>query len=680
MLRLEAAPVQRVLKSPILAQVAAWYVLILVPTIVFKWLFIRGSESDHAKPLQSWTVVALGSDPRPVQRLVRLFFVFRPDILEVLFLVIAAFVVGCLALRIRLGYLMAGTLLVCVLVGGADNLASSQVGTLLTTELIAISWHWGKDNPDVIRQFLTPHAILSPRKLAVLSVAVSWVWALGRLSQPTSPSRLARLAQGTCTATMLSLVGTALLTTGPIVPQLNPHAPDPSEGRLGGFWSSTIISLRGREAADPREIRVPTYASLQSDYWGLVYPGGRPPTPDYLVPPASLDLKPRHIVIIELETAPRKYYPLVDNPDFPTFYELSKHALISDRHYTTAPYTTDAIYSILSGTYARAGKGLSQFGRFTSDGIAAVMRKHGYTTTYVDSYPIDWHGGNANRRALEDLGFQTFVEPSRADASSYEERVQREKASFDAATEAILAADRQGTKAMVFVSSIIGHFPWKSKAADEGRSGREKLAQLGQLIDGLTGSLLQSLDAHGLRNDLVLVVTGDHGLRYEAEFASVNEQMEIGGPAFNVPFILYAPGIFASAVRLPYATSHIDIAPTLLALSGIPTDGLLLQGENMLDQRVSHRLSFLMNRDLTPVDGFYWEHQYFTIDHLTGTTASRSVEWSKQEPAGRPPRIDGKAWSDHEIGASVAHGYEIANETGAYFLHRKALDSAVVQR
>ncbi len=110
------------------------------------------------------------------------------------------------------------------------------------------------------------------------------------------------------------------------------------------------------------------------------------------------------------------------------------------------------------------------------------------------------------------------------------------------------------------------------------------------MFDELMGEFLQSLKDHGLDDQVLIVVTGDHGFRMRTEFESVGLQAEHGDVAFNVPFLLYGPGLFEKQIRLPYVTSHVDIAPTLLALSGIQDDSWLHHGTHMLDQRLSERV------------------------------------------------------------------------------------------
>ncbi len=114
----------------------------------------------------------------------------------------------------------------------------------------------------------------------------------------------------------------------------------------------------------------------------------------------------------------------------------------------------------------------------------------------------------------------------------------------------------------------MGHFPWRVPEGQEHLSGAEKLLNLARTLDGLIGEMLAGVRESGLEDQTIVAVTGDHGLRYHAEFESVGQQVAHDDPAFVVPFVMQAPGWFDAPVRIPWSTSHVDVAPTLLELLG----------------------------------------------------------------------------------------------------------------
>ena len=85
---------------PDFGQLARWYFALLVPTLAFKWLYVRGIV-DAAGANQSWVEVALGKERGLLRRAGTLFLTLRPDVIEIALVVAAFYGVGALLLRIR---------------------------------------------------------------------------------------------------------------------------------------------------------------------------------------------------------------------------------------------------------------------------------------------------------------------------------------------------------------------------------------------------------------------------------------------------------------------------------------------------------------------------------------------------------------------------------------------------
>jgi hypothetical protein len=222
------------------------------------------------------------------------------------------------------------------------------------------------------------------------------------------------------------------------------------------------------------------------------------------------------------------------------------------------------------------------------------------------------------------------------------------------------------------LATTIGHYPWAAAPGAEGRSDEGKLYGLARLFDELFGEFLESLNKHGLGDQVLIVVTGDHGFRMRTEFESVGLKAEHGDVAFNVPFLLYGPGLFEKQIRLPYVTSHVDIAPTLLALTGIQNDSWLHHGTNMLDQRLRDRATFMMNTNLSPVSGFRWHGCHYTLNDLTRKVDVRGGSSTVDSEPAEASRCDLTAILS---GEAVRSTLEAANRQFqmalAYFQQRK---------
>ena len=96
------------------------------------------------------------------------------------------------------------------------------------------------------------------------------------------------------------------------------------------------------------------------------------------------------------------------------------------------------------------------------------------------------------------------------------------------------------------------------------------------MIDDACGRVLKTLDQQGFTDETIILFTSDHG-----EFLGNHGLLHKGPPPYcdlsRVSFLMAGPGIpeGASTAEL---SSHLDLMPTLLDLSGIAPQGLKLDG------------------------------------------------------------------------------------------------------
>jgi Sulfatase len=666
----------RALPWPTLAKLGLWYLLLLLPTLYFKYSYLRSLAEEGVL-----AAVATGSVVQSAARYVTL---FDTDLVEVLALVAVLYIIGHLVLRINVDVLVGASVLICMLVSAGNWLSFQVIGSLLNADNLEIALSWLKEHPETVTSDRAGKLLLLSTGGLVL-LTVLWTTACflairGGVSERSAPT-IARLTLGM--TIVLALVAAAGATYRAMHPRLR-------EGTSRGYWSSTITSLRGAEHWAPLELALPRESVIESDYRDIVYASSTVPTsgpaaePNVRIPPKRR--LPRHIVFISLETAARKYYPLLDNPELPTFARMATRGIASDYHLSTNPATTWAIYSMLTGTYPRRGRSLLDYGDFDSDGLASVLGRNGYETTFLDSYKIDWQSGfhrDHNSRMVKDLGFMSIEDITKDSAQHmsgdpFDVAVARERRSLARALDRIDDARRDHAHAFVFIATILGHFPWAAPAAAKDHAGAAKLAVIGRTLDTLLGEFLEGVEQRGLSDSIIVVVTGDHGLRAKGEFGSLGETMRFGTISFNVPFVLYAPGLLDRGVRLTHVTSHVDIAPTLYDLVGISTDSLLLHGSSMLDPSVERRTTFMLNNSLRPVDGYYRDGWLYIYNAFTGEARAERAPGGMARPASQE-RSPG-ALPLPELTSTVAETLDraagIFDTTSAFFLQRRARNSA----
>ena len=80
------------------------------------------------------------------------------------------------------------------------------------------------------------------------------------------------------------------------------------------------------------------------------------------------------------------------------------------------------------------------------------------------------------------------------------------------------------------------------------------------------GQLLKTLDKLGVADNTLVVLMGDHGeLMYRHGVFFDHHGLYDGN--LHVPLIMRGPGVTPG--RIPHMTGHVDIAPTLLDLTGV---------------------------------------------------------------------------------------------------------------
>ncbi|MFH2035428.1 MAG: sulfatase-like hydrolase/transferase [Candidatus Zixiibacteriota bacterium] len=87
--------------------------------------------------------------------------------------------------------------------------------------------------------------------------------------------------------------------------------------------------------------------------------------------------------------------------------------------------------------------------------------------------------------------------------------------------------------------------------------------------DFLIGQILDSLSAHGLMNNTVIIVTGDHGEEFY-EMGFYGHTSSFSRCQTQVPLIMYLPGVEPRTID--YMTSHHDLVPTTLTMLGYTSD------------------------------------------------------------------------------------------------------------
>jgi len=635
---------------------AGWYIALLVPTLIFKYTYLTAVSGNLSTQL---TLLAGSGTSLPVWWL-HVGRIVPADFLDVFWLLAALWLIGRVVLRIPVAALACGSVLTILVVGGAHMIAVREVGATLTLDNVRITRDWIAEHPGLVQQFLTA------RRLAWLLAALTW--AATPVLFAAACRRLHARHPGTSRAVSMAMM--LVLSYALVFGAAAAFGSSRAVVRRG-FWTSIVSSALSRDASNSRRASIPSESKLLAAYERVAFPRGQAEA-SYVVDIPLSRRVPRHVVMFTLETAPLQYYPLSDDPQLPAFHAMGAHALVTTEHYASAPVTNLAMYSLVTGTYPPPGSPTIRY-RFKTDGLADVLSRHGYETTFIESYDLHWNGP-VDEGLLRDLGFPRIRDAlqlaGRRQTEWDDYRIALETKSFDEALQHVVGAAGRSRKAFVCVQTNLGHYDWLHPPGRLGASAPDRLAYTARVLDTLFDGFLKGLAENGLADDVLILVIGDHGLRFKMEFESLAAPVRYGDLVFNVPLIAYAPALFPSQVRLAFPTSHIDIAPTILDLLGIPRQGNLYLGTNMLDRRLADRIVFLPSASFTglyPADSFRWRDQIYSLHRIVDQVTVQSAHESAFAGLAERPDLP---FSEGDVKRIVRDAKAVFEDTAAYFRRR----------
>jgi arylsulfatase A-like enzyme len=110
------------------------------------------------------------------------------------------------------------------------------------------------------------------------------------------------------------------------------------------------------------------------------------------------------------------------------------------------------------------------------------------------------------------------------------------------------------------------------------------------------GRLFQAVRRAGLENDTIIVVTGDHGQAFGYPHNSWFQGKSVYEEDVHVPLMIWSPRSYRSASRSQTIGSHVDLAPTIAELAGLPAASDW-QGRSLFDTTRASRAYFYVAED-----------------------------------------------------------------------------------
>jgi arylsulfatase A len=178
---------------------------------------------------------------------------------------------------------------------------------------------------------------------------------------------------------------------------------------------------------------------------------------------------------------------------------------------------------------------------------------------------------------------------------------------------------------LIYYPMALTHAPYYSTPAthpdetEKFRHSKDKFRENVEYMDTLIGRLVAALEQMGLRENTVILFTGDNGTGGDGK----GQPTELGA---RVPMIVNAPGIVRPLGLLGHLTDHSDVLPTLADFAGAA-----LPDDRPIDGRSFAPL--LRGESYTPRDWIY--------SYLGGRRILRTERWLLERNA---PDHDGQLY------------------------------------
>jgi len=296
--------------------------------------------------------------------------------------------------------------------------------------------------------------------------------------------------------------------------------------------------------------------------------------------PSARDGTPRNVLLLTVDSlrtdVPWLGYP---RPIAPNLTALSQGAAVYSRAYAGSSYTAKSIATLLSGRYAST---LYRDGRFFTryaDGnrfLAELLAEHGIRSSA-------WHAHlYFGRNSGFEQGFATWkLVPG---------------IRFDPETDNDVTSDKMTTLGIEILSAPENtkqpFFAWAhymdphdqyqkhAEAPDFGRKARDRYDSEIWYTDHFIGKLLEFARGKPWWQNTVVIVSADHGEAF-GEHAMYKHAFELWEVLTRVPLLFAGPGI--TARRIDERRSHVDLAPTILELMGVPVPADM-QGQSLVPE------------------------------------------------------------------------------------------------
>jgi phosphoglycerol transferase MdoB-like AlkP superfamily enzyme len=288
----------------------------------------------------------------------------------------------------------------------------------------------------------------------------------------------------------------------------------------------------------------------------------------------------RNVVLVLLESTGASYLkPYGAGQDaMPHLTELARKSIIFESAYTVYPESIRTLYAVLNGRYPR-GEGFEKAVR-KQPSIADKLVEAGYHTALFHSGRFMYLGMND---VVRDRGFGVLEDAGEIGGQRESSFGVDESSTVRRMLSWIDSISDSQPFFMTYLP-IAGHHPYDTPEQGPFPDKTESDRYLNALnyADSSLNELLDGLRKRGLDSHTLFVIAGDHGEAFGQHDGNYGHSQFIYDENVRVPFMIAAPRLIDSELRIQSAVSLIDTSPTILEMLGMEVPSGY-EGSSMLD-------------------------------------------------------------------------------------------------
>ena len=298
-----------------------------------------------------------------------------------------------------------------------------------------------------------------------------------------------------------------------------------------------------------------------------------------------------NVVLISLESTAAQYLSLYGSKyeAMPNLSALARQGLVFENAYAVYPESIKGLFSILCAEYPVFDSRPEEYGSSGCQSLAAIFSDAGHRTAMFHSGRFGYLGMES---VVRHRGYQT-LEDAGDIGGNHNSSFGVDEPATVARILAWVDTVPRGQRFFLNYLPIAGHHPYATPAPGPFAA----TAEIDQYRNALhygdvsLGALIEGIRARGLEKKTIWIIYGDHGEAFHQHEGNYGHTFFLYEENVHVPLVIAAPGVMEGQERVHKVVSLVDVAPTILDLTGIPRPKSY-QGRTMLGSTPQMALFF----------------------------------------------------------------------------------------